>query len=116
MQRQIPAEKLEKMTGMSNENYDVVSVLYHALKGGAACAEYLEDAREAKDQELVAFFERVLEEDRKCAEQAKEILLKRQRSPTEEPAQEEAVTTRGRFARIRGVFSSARARSTAPRP
>jgi hypothetical protein len=72
-----PSDEVDELTGTPNEHYDVVSVLYHALKGAAVCAEYLEDAREAADQELVSFFEAVLEEDRKRAERAKDLLAKR---------------------------------------
>ena len=51
----------------------------------AVCAEYLEDAQEAADQELVSFFEAVLQEDRKRAERAKDLLAKRLAS-TQRPA------------------------------
>jgi hypothetical protein len=70
-------ERLAALTGTPDEHYDIVSVLYHALKGAAVCAEYLEDAQRAKDQELASFFEAVLEEDRRRAERAKTLLAKR---------------------------------------
>jgi hypothetical protein len=78
--------EVAELTGTPNEHYDIVSVLYHALKGAAACAEYLRDAKEAKDQELVSFFERVLEEDRRCAELAKDLLAKRIASAQQQAA------------------------------
>jgi hypothetical protein len=72
-----PIDEVDELTGTPNERYDILSVLYHALKGAAVCAEYLEDAQEAADQELVSFFEAVLQEDGKRAERAKDLLAKR---------------------------------------
>jgi len=35
----------------------LLSVIYHSLQGAETCAKYEEDARRAKNQELVTFFE-----------------------------------------------------------
>ena len=35
----------ERVTGTPDEQYDLVSVLYHALQGGETSEEYIEDAR-----------------------------------------------------------------------
>ena len=64
----------EHRTGVRDEMYDVVSVLYHALQGGETCMQYLQDAQEAGDQQLVQFFQEVQECHRHLATRAKEIL------------------------------------------
>src|SRR2546423_286970 len=38
----------------SNESYDLVSVLYHALQGGETSQQYIDDARKASDEEVGA--------------------------------------------------------------
>lgn len=58
--------------------FDLVSVLYHALKGGAVYAQYIQDAQQAADQELAQFFQQVLQEDRLRAERAMALLAQRQ--------------------------------------
>ena len=42
----------ERVTGTPDEQYDLVSVLYHALQGGETSEQYIEDARTAGDEEL----------------------------------------------------------------
>jgi hypothetical protein len=67
----------ERVTGTADEQYDLVSVLYHALQGGETSDQYLADARSAGDDELVAFFQEVQDEDRHRAERAKQLLAAR---------------------------------------
>jgi len=64
-------------TGTPDEQYDLVSVLYHALQGGETSQGYIDDARTAGDDELVTFFEQVQAEDRDRAEGAKQLLAAR---------------------------------------
>jgi hypothetical protein len=64
-------------TGMPDEHYDLISVLYHALQGGETSELYINDAREAGDEELTAFFEQVQEEDRNRAERGAQLLASR---------------------------------------
>ena len=64
-------------TGERDETYAVVSVLYHALQGAETVAMYIQDAREADDQELVQFFEETRELYKERAEEAKELLASR---------------------------------------
>jgi phage protein U len=64
----------EQSTGMKDEVYNVVSVLYHALQGGETCRQYLHDAQEAGDQKLVQFFQEAQECHRHLATRAKEVL------------------------------------------
>lgn len=61
-------------TGERDEHYDVISVLYHALQGAETCEQYISDARSARDQELVTFFEDTRSEYAARAAQAKELL------------------------------------------
>src|SRR5207244_3139843 len=53
------------------------SVLYHALQGGETCMQYLHDAEQAGDQEMVEFFHEVQECQRHLASRAKEMLMQR---------------------------------------
>ncbi len=64
----------ESATGISNARYNLVSVLYHALEGGATYDKYIEDAENEGDQELVDFFRQVQQEDAQRAQQAKSLL------------------------------------------
>ncbi len=64
-------------TGTKDEHYNLVSVLYHALQGGETYETYVRDAEEAGDDELVAFFRQVQDEDRQRATRAKELLAAR---------------------------------------
>ena len=52
----------EQITGTTDEQYDLISVLYHALEGAATCEVYIQDAEEAGDNELTQFFEELREE------------------------------------------------------
>ena len=64
-----PAE--ERATGTRNEEYNLVSVLYHALHGAQTCEMYALDAEAAGDDELASFFRNVQATHRQVAEQAK---------------------------------------------
>lgn len=64
-------------TGERDEHYDVVSVLYHSLQGAETCERYISDARNARDQELLSFFEDTRSEYASRAAQAKELLAAR---------------------------------------
>lgn len=70
----------ERATGTSNTIYNLSSVLFHALQGGASYDTYIEDAERKGDQELTEFFRRVREEDRDRAAEAR--LLLAERTPT----------------------------------
>ena len=65
-----------QMTVATNEYYDVVSVLYHALQGAQTYSCYIKDAEQSGNQELAQFFRRVQQEDNNRATQAKQILAK----------------------------------------
>jgi rubrerythrin len=67
----------ESATGVSNARYNLVSVLYHALEGGATYDKYVQDAEQEGDQELADFFRRVQQQDAQRAQQAKTLLDQR---------------------------------------
>jgi hypothetical protein len=64
----------EQQTGTRDEHYNLISVLYHLLEGAATVGEYIRDAQEAGDQELVQFFKDWQEEQRNFSERAKNLL------------------------------------------
>lgn len=67
----------EHHTGMQDKNYNLISVLYHALQGGETCMQYIQDAEHAGDEELGQFFHEVQECQRHLADRAKALLRQR---------------------------------------
>jgi rubrerythrin len=70
----------ERATGTPNTIYDLSSVLFHALEGGASYDTYIEDAEREGDEELAEFFRRVRDEDSMRADEAQRLLA--ERTPT----------------------------------
>lgn len=64
-------------TGTPDPDYDLVSVLYHALQGAETYAEFVDDAEDAGDRELAEFFLEVHREETIRAERAKQLLATR---------------------------------------
>jgi hypothetical protein len=64
----------ERLTGTPDEHYNLISVLYHALKGAQTYAQYVQDAEEAGDAELASFLRQVQGEEQSRAERAKALL------------------------------------------
>src|SRR5215207_9053766 len=62
----------EQTTGTRDEQYNLVSVLYHALQGAETIEAYILDAEAAGDERLAAFFREAQTTYRQLAEQAKE--------------------------------------------
>ena len=60
-----------------NPQYDLASVLYHALKGAQTCDSYVKDAEQEGDNELAQFFRQVQQEEAMHADKAKKLLAKR---------------------------------------
>ena len=54
-----------------------MSVLYHALQGAETARQYIQDAEQAGDQELVQFFREAQDWQRHLASQAKAVLTQR---------------------------------------
>jgi hypothetical protein len=67
----------ERETGTKDEHYNLVSVLYHALQGAETYAQYIRDAEQAGDRELVQFLQEVKTEEERRAERAKALLRQR---------------------------------------
>jgi alpha-D-ribose 1-methylphosphonate 5-triphosphate diphosphatase PhnM len=67
----------EHTTGTKDEQYNLISVLYHTLQGAETYEQYIQDAQQAGDQELVQFLREVQAEDQRRAEGAKELLRQR---------------------------------------
>ncbi len=63
-------------TGTRDVIYDLVSVLYHALQGAETYDQYIKDAQQREDQDLVQFFHDTKEEERRRAERAKQLLAR----------------------------------------
>lgn len=64
-------------TGASNVTFDLVSLLYHTLKGAEVYPQYLQDAEEATDQELAQFLRDCQQQDKLRAERSKALLRHR---------------------------------------
>ncbi|MCY1021635.1 hypothetical protein [Pyxidicoccus sp. MSG2] len=64
----------EAQTGTRDEHYNLVSALYHLLKGASTAGQYIADAEESGDQELAQFFRDLQDEQRNLAERAKNLL------------------------------------------
>jgi hypothetical protein len=81
LEQRTPSERsnIAKDTGTaeSDENYDLVSVLYHCLKAADACTQYVADAEDAGDDELVEFFDSARQLQNRLASQARELLAQR---------------------------------------
>src|ERR671938_1508519 len=67
----------ERATGTPNTIYDLASVLFHALEGGASYDQYIRDAEGAGDDELADFFRRVRDEDSMRADETQLLLAER---------------------------------------
>ena len=63
-------------TGAPNHIFDLVSVLYHALEGGTTYQQYIQDAQQAGENDLVQFFQQCQQQDRQRAQQAQQLLQK----------------------------------------
>ena len=50
-------------TGVSNNVYNLVSILYHDLQGAENYARYAADAEQSGDQELAEFFREMQQTD-----------------------------------------------------
>jgi hypothetical protein len=68
---------MESQTGERDENYNLVSVLYHALQGAETISQYLRDAQTSSDQDLAQFFEETRGSYALVAQQAKQLLAER---------------------------------------
>ncbi|WP_437757442.1 hypothetical protein [Sorangium sp. So ce1389] len=68
---------LSESSVIADKDYNLVSVLYHALQGAETYARYVQDAQKQGDQELASFFSEVRQEELRLAERAKQLLGQR---------------------------------------
>jgi len=68
---------LRQITGTSDVTYDLISTIYHASKGAQTAHAFVQDAKDAGDQELGQFFQQFLDESNRCADQARRLLAPR---------------------------------------
>ncbi len=62
------------VTGTENQHFNLVSVLYHALESATTVEKYIQDAEQSGNQDLVQFFREVQNQNRQCADRAKQYL------------------------------------------
>lgn len=67
----------ESVTGERDENYNLISLLYHALQAAETAQQYTNDAQQSGDSELVEFFEEARGGYVAFAEKAKRLLAAR---------------------------------------
>jgi hypothetical protein len=76
-----PMERSKEMTDQSrqpkNKNYNLISVLYQSSDNVESLKTYIQDAEQEGDQELVEFFNGILENNLRAAQRAKEMLVPR---------------------------------------
>jgi hypothetical protein len=66
--------RASRATGERDENYGLISVIYHALQGAETCEQYADDARRAGNEELTRFFEESREEQNRRALEGRRLL------------------------------------------
>ncbi len=75
------------MTDLSRQpkdkNYNLITVLYQSSNNVESLKTYIQDAEQEGDQELVEFFEGILENNLRAAQRAKEMLVPRFQSEQE---------------------------------
>lgn len=59
-----------------DKDYNLISVLYHALQAAETCSQYRQDAESEGSPEVAAFLKQVQEQNTKIAKSAKELLFK----------------------------------------
>ncbi len=69
------------ITGTRDLTYNLISVIYHTLQGAETCEQYLKDAYEVNDTELIQFFHEVQHQQHRIAEQGKDLLTERLSQP-----------------------------------
>jgi hypothetical protein len=62
---------------LPDDTFGVVSVLYHALQGSETIQQYIEDARESGDEELIEFFDDCIQKQDEMARRARSLLIDR---------------------------------------
>ncbi|MBA2441475.1 MAG: hypothetical protein H0V53_03605 [Rubrobacter sp.] len=63
-----------------DKNYNLIEVLHQSSENVESLKSYIQDANQEGDQELVEFFNSVLESNLRASQQAKEMLVPRLQS------------------------------------
>jgi hypothetical protein len=58
-----------------DKDYNLISVLYHALQAAETCAQYRQDAESEGSPDVAAFLQDVQEQNMRIAKSAKELLF-----------------------------------------
>jgi hypothetical protein len=66
-----------------DKNYNLISTLYQASENVETLKTYVQDAQGEGDQELVEFFNGILENNLRASQRAKEMLVPRLQSEQE---------------------------------
>jgi hypothetical protein len=66
-----------------DKNYNLITVLYQSSNNIESLKTYIQDAEREGDQELVEFFDGILENNLRAAQRAKEMLVPRFQSEQE---------------------------------
>jgi hypothetical protein len=66
-----------------DKNYNLISVLYQSADNVESLKTFVQDAESEGDQELVEFFDGILENNLEAAQRAKEMLVPRLQSEQE---------------------------------
>lgn len=66
-----------------DKNYNLIAVLYQSSDNVESLKSYIQDAQQQGDQELVDFFDGILENNLRAAQRAKEMLVPRFQSEQE---------------------------------
>lgn len=69
--------EVARLAGERDANYNLISVVYHALKAAEACARYVRDAEASGDEQLAQFFEEARGSHIELAQEAKQFLAER---------------------------------------
>ncbi len=67
----------ERITGVKDQDYNLISVLYHTLQEADTLDTYLQDVGRQDDAELRQFLEEVQAENRRRAQRARALLKQR---------------------------------------
>ena len=68
------ADSSQGNTGTGDVTYNLVSILYHCLQAAETHDQYIRDAEESGDRNLVDFFQEVKRENMARADRSKQLL------------------------------------------
>jgi hypothetical protein len=83
----------ERISGVSNLTYDLISLLHNKLEAISAYDVYRQDARDARNEQVAALFDYCLAKDRAIVDRLRALLVEQLRAqPEGQVTQEEADT------------------------